>query len=145
MTTEEDCFHLGAKAFILSSSGSLLLLKQNPNKSINTRDGRWDIPGGRIQRNETLESALRREVLEETGIDNLIHLKPFLTVLTNLRIRLSSSDVGLILSTYLASVPYNTPVKLSDEHIQFQWTTPKEASGLLNHYPEPLLERLFNL
>jgi len=44
--------------------GKILLIKRgkNPEK------GKWAIPGGYIERDETVEEACLREVLEETGI-----------------------------------------------------------------------------
>ena len=54
----EDCFHLGMKALIQRSDGKVLLLKQSKQKNNNL----WDLPGGRIQRNESVLDALRREI-----------------------------------------------------------------------------------
>ena len=138
----EDLFHLGAKAFIFNDDGQLLLLKQNPKRSINTKDGYWDIPGGRMQKNETLETTLRREIYEETGIDKLLTLDPFLMVLTDLRIQLADTNVGLIFATYLCSIPNNSPICLSDEHINFQWVKTENAITLLERYPRSLLDKL---
>lgn len=140
--SSEDCFHLGAKALIVNNKGQLLLLQQNPKKSINTKAGRWDIPGGRIQKNETLEDTLRREVYEEIGIEQLYNIEPFLMVLTALRIRLSESDVGLIFATYLCSIPENSTICLSDEHIQYEWVSIDKAIEHLSHFPKSLLEKL---
>lgn len=36
---------------------------------------KWIIPGGRCEENETLADALRREIKEETGIENYLDLK----------------------------------------------------------------------
>lgn len=143
---QEDCFYLGAKALIHNESGQLLLLQLNPNKSRNTREARWDIPGGRIQRGEHLETALKREVLEETGIATLLDIRPFTMVLTNLRIVAPTfADLGLIFATYLCTIPKNSNIRLSDEHIQFQWVNLNEALELLSHYPKELLEKLSTL
>lgn len=57
----EDYFHLGVKALIQNAQKELLLLRR--------RSLVWDLPGGRIQKGETLEEALAREVYEETGLN----------------------------------------------------------------------------
>ncbi len=50
-------------AIVVGSRGLLLALRaQNPAK------GLWSVPGGLIKIGETQRDALRREVLEETGI-----------------------------------------------------------------------------
>ncbi len=133
MVCKEDCFHLGAKALIQNSSGQLLLLQKNPKKPHHKRvEQLWDLPGGRIQRNELLEEALKREVYEETGLGNIIQIDPFMMVLSDIRIPFLDSDVGLILAVYLCHISDdNPPIQLSDEHLHYIWTLPREASDLL--------------
>ncbi|MBK5911518.1 hypothetical protein CCR85_08450 [Rhodothalassium salexigens] len=45
---------------VLVSAGQVLVLRQP--------DGRWDLPGGRVEPNETPAAALARECWEETGL-----------------------------------------------------------------------------
>ena len=46
----------------------------NPNKEILWifRRGFWDLPKGKLDPNETIEACALREVMEETGINNLV-------------------------------------------------------------------------
>lgn len=50
---------------LLIENGRILLIRRanEPFK------GRWAIPGGRIEENESAEDCLRREMKEETGLD----------------------------------------------------------------------------
>ena len=47
---------------------------ENPNKEILWifRRGFWDLPKGKLDPNETIEACALREVMEETGISNLV-------------------------------------------------------------------------
>ncbi len=51
-------------AIIVDASDRLLLIKRGHPPGA----GRWSIPGGRVEPAETDAAALRREVLEETGL-----------------------------------------------------------------------------
>ena len=53
-------------AFIFSNDGYLLLGKSYKG---GVYQGSWIVPGGGIEPGETNDQALKREVLEETGID----------------------------------------------------------------------------
>ncbi len=130
----EDCFHLGAKALICNAEGKLLLLKRH--------SGSWDIPGGRIQKNESIETALKREVFEETGLQ-IDAFEPFVMVLTERRIKLQTEDVGLILSVYRCRVRGEQDVRISEEHADYAWFEAVDAAeALKGSFPVELIDKL---
>ena len=55
-------------ALIFSSDGKLFMGRKDPSKGGVYVDC-WHIPGGGIEQGEDMETALGREILEETGID----------------------------------------------------------------------------
>lgn len=56
---------VGVAAVIWNAAGQVLLIRRiNP-----PRAGQWSLPGGRVERGERLEDAVRREVREETGLE----------------------------------------------------------------------------
>jgi len=57
-----------ASAIILSRDGKVLMGRKDP-KGGGVYADVWHIPGGGLDSGETLRDALRREVLEETGIN----------------------------------------------------------------------------
>jgi len=146
----EDLFHLGIKAIIRNPKGEILLLKINPKKNIITKDWKgqiyWDTPGGRIHKGDTVKDTLKREVAEETGIGNIKKITPFEIVLANIRVPAGDDTVGLILSSYLCDVGKTERIKISEEHTQAKWFSPKEASKLLEFkYPKEFVKKLSKL
>lgn len=143
---EEDCFHLGAKALICNAEGKVLLLYSNSSRS-RKKASYWDLPGGRVRKNEALEEGLKREVYEETGLQNIVRITPFLMVQASIRIPVGESDVGLIFSTYLCDVAHCSSICLSEEHVDFGWFWPHEAADRLSEssYPEALTSKLAGL
>ena len=47
---------------LFNQSGRILIAKRNPSKRYG---GLWEFPGGKIERGETIEQALVREIMEE--------------------------------------------------------------------------------
>lgn len=142
----EDIFHLGVKALILNEHRQILLLKVNLAKLKGTKKAYWDIPGGRVQKGATVESTLMRELKEETGITHVKNIIPFSMVLSNIRIPVGDSDVGLILATYLCEIDNNQEFNLSDEHTEYQWFSPQKAAVLLKvKYPPEFTNKLLEL
>ena len=58
----EQLFQIGIKAIIRNDENQILLLK---NKDY------WDIPGGRIDQGEDIETTLLRELNEEIGVNHI--------------------------------------------------------------------------
>ena len=58
----EQLFQIGIKAIIRNDENQILLLK---NKDY------WDIPGGRIDQCEDIETTLLRELNEEIGVNHI--------------------------------------------------------------------------
>lgn len=54
-----------AVGVLLRSDGALLLSTRPPGKAY---AGYWEFPGGKIEAGETVEQALRRELIEELGV-----------------------------------------------------------------------------
>ena len=54
----------GVGAVITNSSGEVVLVRRGKPP----REGQWSIPGGRLEWGETVQQAVLREVLEETGL-----------------------------------------------------------------------------
>jgi 8-oxo-dGTP pyrophosphatase MutT (NUDIX family) len=143
----EDIFNLGIKALIRNKKGEILLLKTD-TRQLKGYDGKayWDIPGGRIQKDDTVEDTLKREIEEETGIKDVKNIRPFDMVLSNIRIPRESSDVGLILSIHTCEVENVIDIKLSEEHTEVKWFSPRKAAKLLEFkYPKKFTYKLKSL
>lgn len=142
----EDVFHLGIKGVLRNSSGKLLLLRVNPVK-LRSKGDYWDLPGGRVQKNQPVIDTLKREIAEETGLTEITDIKELGMVLSNLRIPLGGADsVGLILGVYECKARDVDAIVLSDEHTEYRWFTPKEAGELLAvKYPQHFCELIARL
>jgi 8-oxo-dGTP diphosphatase len=145
---KEKIYHLGIKALIRNQSGEVLLLKVNQEKFKNPKPGSyWDIPGGRVLNDHTIEETLRREIEEETGLTTLKLFEPIDTVVSNIEIPLEGEQkAGLVLSIYSCHLRGEMNVRLSEEHTECSWFSPKEAAHLLSYkYPTSFTEKVINL
>lgn len=59
-------YRVAVKALIKNDKGELLLVKENSDK--------WDLPGGGLDHGEEPEDGLRREILEELGVIDGVHI-----------------------------------------------------------------------
>lgn len=129
----EENFHIGLKALFVNASGEVLILQAHTKKYQTNPGEHWDLPGGRIQKNESFEEGLKREVWEELGLKDFEIGKMLDVSISKHRVNKDDKSFGLLLVVYLCTLPLNTKIELTDdEHLSFKWVTPQKAAVLLN-------------
>lgn len=110
-------YYLAVKGIIRRSDGSILVLKRSDVDD--HKPGVWETVGGGMDKEETPQSALEREILEETGLTVKV-LNPF-NVFT---FKKDSGEfkVGI---TFVCEY-IDGEVKLSDEHSEYRWISPED-------------------
>ncbi len=67
MKRGKDYIGVGVGAFIFNNEGRIFITKRG--RGAQNELGKWQIPGGAVEFNETCEDAAKRETLEETGME----------------------------------------------------------------------------
>lgn len=121
-------------ALIHDGAGKVLMIRTHK------WGNRWGIPGGKIERGESSEDALRRELQEETSLE--IEGIRFVMVQDCIDSPEFMRPEHFLLLNYLAKAS-GTGITLNDEAEEFRWVTPDEALSLdLNHPTRLLLEEI---
>jgi molecular chaperone GrpE len=113
------------KIVVLNSNHKILLLKRS-KESLNAE--KWDLPGGWIDKGETIEEAIKREAIEETGLS--VEVGPIINAVEFPKEHeaFASEKRGL---RYIA-LTTGTEVKLNEEeHSEFKWVSFDEALEML--------------
>jgi mutator protein MutT len=102
------------EAILKNSQEKILLLKRsNKNKSFK---GLWQLPGGKVEKNEVIEEALKREIEEEIGI-KLCEYKKKEEI--NFEHSFNGFKGKLLLFVFAGSCPDKVSLTLSEEHSAF--------------------------
>jgi len=105
----------------LFKDSKLLVLKRTLDKKF--LPGVWEIPGGKVHWGEDLNAALKREFMEETGLE-IKSLRPF-NVWSYLPIKFqhsASTEKFCIEVDFLVNVKNSDKIQLSpEEHSEFKW------------------------
>lgn len=122
---------VGVKILLKSGSDKYLFLKRV--ESFKPGVQKWDIPGGRINVDETLDDALAREVYEETAlkIDSY-------ELLAAQDIFVEDKDLHVVRLTYIGKA-IGDEITISDEHSEYKWMTKQQVIN------EPLDKYLMQL
>ena len=85
----------------------------------------WDLPKGHIEKGEKIEDTVRREVKEETGIEDIKFIEGFKEWIKYF-FKFKGKNIFKIVTFFLAETKTKT-VKVSFEHIGFKWLPYEEA------------------
>jgi 8-oxo-dGTP diphosphatase len=127
---------VGVKAFLRNGQGRILLLKRNPEKYTDIKN-LWDIVGGRINPGTPLIVNLRREIIEETGLE--LGDEPKLLAAQDI---IRSQERHTVRLTYAASID-GEPKLNPEEHVEFGWFTLDEMRSMegLDMYALEIIEK----
>ena len=121
---------------LLKNKEDKYLIVQRSDKKYPEVGPKWDIVGGRINAGETLIDNLKREVMEETGLEitgepELIFAQDILKIEGKHTVRL----------TYIGNT--HGEVILSDEHVDHKWLTLSELSNVepMDHYFKEVINK----
>jgi len=102
-------------AVVIDDDGRCLLVRRRDN-------GKWEPPGGILERAEGIEDGLRREIWEETGLN--IEPGPLTGVYKNCR-------QGIVALVFRGTMIGGT-VATNDETAELRWVTREEVPALVD-------------
>ena len=94
---------------IIKKDDYYLLAKRNKDKYMGLK---WEFPGGKVEKDESFEEALSREILEELNVNIEIHNKVA-------EERYQDDEINIVLHYYMCSL-IDTDIVLS-EHEAIEW------------------------
>lgn len=113
-------FALSVRIVLFDQQGHILVLKRSARSR--TNPGKWELPGGKIDSNESFDEALLREVREETGFEVIIH--------TAAGTAMQETDEWRIVHLIMIGSIISGGLSISAEHEEFRWASPPEIAGL---------------
>lgn len=117
---------------ICEFEGKVLLLKIRSKSAHDA--GKWEIPGGKVKKCEYFDDALRREYLEETGLE--VDIEELYNVVRNDYTACKTSEEVKSIQLIMKVTCKSSDVKISPEHDEYGWFSWDEvyemiADGLL--------------
>jgi 8-oxo-dGTP diphosphatase len=133
-----DRQRIAAYGLCVDSAGRVLLARAAPSLSAR---GRWFLPGGGVDFGEAPAEAVRRELLEESGLTVVVG--PLLDVLSDVRNLLDGDTLHTIRIIYrVLSWEGTLTPEVSGTTDAIEWVGPEERSTMpLARYVQQVMER----
>ncbi len=111
---------------VLIERGRVLLIKRGKPPLL----GQWSLPGGTVEPGETLEAALRREMLEETALS--VRVGPLLTVFDRIERDGERLVYHYVILDYLCG-RLSGEARAGSDALELAWSTPDELERFALH------------
>jgi len=113
-------------AAILNKNDTILMVKRSADDDFMPNS--WELPGGGTEYGEEPEKGLKREILEECGIEIEV-FKPLTTGTYYMKKADEETQrVEIVFSTMMSDP--DQEIKLSEEHSEYQWFTFEQINKL---------------
>lgn len=137
MIGHQPILMVGVTVLICNELGQLLLLKRTDNLC-------WGPPGGAIEPGEKLEASLRREILEETGL-NLAKIKLF-DAFSGPEFDYTypnGDEVYNVIIVYSSQMDdhINHTIVLNEEHSEWKWFDLSDLPSSISPPLVPVIEK----
>ena len=133
----EQLFQIGIKVIIRNDKNQILLLK---NKDY------WDIPGGRMDQGEDIETTLLRELNEEIGVNHIAQKQLWDVVKSVKQLPYGNMMTSLMLIVYCVQLPADQIPHSCEPGAVLHWVSSEEAANRLkNKYPDSFCQAVAHL
>ena len=130
---------VGAAAIIFDSPRRerILLTRRSDN-------GKWCLPGGRMESGESAAEACEREVLEETGLTVKVRKLAGVYTSPDWVVQYRDGNRHQLIAFSFVCEMVGGDLVVSDETTEFGWFTPEQIRGmdLVEHHPQRIADAL---
>jgi ADP-ribose pyrophosphatase YjhB (NUDIX family) len=115
---------VGVGSIVVDAGRVLLVKRRNP-----PLQGRWSLPGGRVELGETLVEAVRREVLEECGL--AVSVGPLVDVVDRIhRDEAGAGEHHIVLADYVCRCEVPAAAVAGSDAADLRWAEFGELADL---------------
>ncbi len=117
------------------SAGGVVLNERGEVLVVNQRGRSWSLPKGHIEEGEDTLAAARREIYEESGLNDLTYVRP-LGSYERMRIGLNGGEEGSevkVLTFFLFHCPGGEPRPIDPDNPEAKWVEKDRVAEILTH------------
>lgn len=107
------------KCIVINGEGKILALLRPPDDP--RRPNCWDFPGGNLEQGETIDSCMKREIKEETGLTARVVHPVYLAD----NMGQTHQEITVIAVCQMCT-DWGGELQLSKEHTEYRWVKPDE-------------------